>query len=92
MDINEIFRRENVRLTDYPTFVFDLGANDVVRNPFDDVNRQTIIFNCPIEGFKSIEDIIKMLDESKLVVVVKDSLRPSPVPEFDFFLRYKKIK
>lgn len=92
MDLNEIFKRPNVILVDYPTFVFSVKDNDVIRNPEDETKGQTIQYNCDVEGFKTVEDIVTMLDGCNLVVVVKNSLRPSPVPEYDFLLRYKKIK
>lgn len=92
MDINEIFRRDNVLLSDYASVVFSTKTQKLVTNPLDEVDGQTLFYHCDVVGFKTIEDIIKMLDESELVIVVKGSLKPSPVAEFDFFLRYKKIK
>jgi hypothetical protein len=91
MDINKIFNKGNIIISNYNPFVFNRKTNKIVLNDDDDKSNTEII-TADIHGFKNIEDIVLLLSRHKLIIVIKDSLRPASIPEFDFFLRYKIIK
>lgn len=92
MDLNEIFRLPNVILVDYPTFVFNTTKQELVLNPEWDRNDITEVCTCKLELFKSLEEIIEMINENELVAILKNSIEPILDIEYNFSIKYKIIK